>query len=152
MKPRTLRFDDALGVIAIAIGILCLIEFTRLFPIRSSFLSGDHALLGLTGIAMILLGLLLLFSKRAKPVNVVFPEKPVVIRMMTILGLLAVYSVCIYYLGYVVPTVLFGIPLFRLFGGYHWLRCVAISALCTTGLYAVFVLGLGMSFPRGLLF
>jgi putative tricarboxylic transport membrane protein len=152
MKPYKFGFDHSLGVISVIIGIICLIEFKRLFPIRNSFLSGDHALLGLTGIAMIILGLLLLFVTKPKPIKVIFPEKPFMIRLMTIFGILAVYSVCIKYLGYVIPTALFGIPLFRLFGGYKWLQCVATSLICTAGLYVLFVFGLGMSFPRGMFF
>ncbi len=152
MKSLKFKFDYALGVISVIVGIICLIEFKRLFPIRNSFLSGDHALPGLTGIAMIILGLLLLLVKKPKSIKVVFPEKTVMIRLMTILGILVVYSVCIAYLGYVVPTVILGIPLFRLFGGYKWLFCVATSIICTAGLYALFVFGLGMSFPRGIFF
>jgi putative tricarboxylic transport membrane protein len=152
MKTHKFGFDDALGVISIIIGIICLIEAKRLFPVGSSFLSGDHALLGLTGIAMIVLGFLLLFVTKPKSIKVVFPEKPVMISLLTVLGILAAYSVCLAYLGYVIPTVLFGIPLFRLFGGYKWLRCVIASIICTAVLYAVFVFGLGMSFPRGVFF
>jgi hypothetical protein len=49
VKSLKFKFDYALGVISLSIGIVCLTEFKRLFPIRYSFLSGDHALLGLTG-------------------------------------------------------------------------------------------------------
>jgi len=152
MKSCKLGFDRALGVISVIIGIICLIEAKRLFSVGTSFFSGDHALLGLTGIAMIVLGLLLLFVTKPKSIKVVFPEKPVMLRLLTVLGILAAYSLCIAYLGYVIPTVLFGIPLFRLFGGYKWFRCVISSIVCTAGLYAVFVFGLGMSFPRSVFF
>jgi hypothetical protein len=152
MKSRRIGFDFALGGITIIIGLVCLIESKRLFAFRNSFLSGDHALLGLTGTAMIILGFLLLFVRKPKSIKAVFPEKPGMIRLMTILGILAVYSVCIKYLGYLIPTFLFGIPLFRLFGRYQWLMCVATSIICTAALYAIFVFGLGMSFPRGLFF
>jgi putative tricarboxylic transport membrane protein len=152
MKSRRFGFDFASGVITVIIGVVCLIEFARLLPIRNSFSSGDHALPGLTGIAMIILGLLLVFVNKPKLIKVVFPEKPLMIRLMMILGILLVYSVSIKYLGYVLPTLLFGVPLFRLFGGYNWPMCIATSILCTAGLYGVFVLGLGMSFPSGLLF
>jgi putative tricarboxylic transport membrane protein len=152
MKSHRFGFDFALGGITVIVGIICLIESKRLFPLRNSFLSGDHALLGLTGTAMIILGLLLLFVTKPKSIKVVFPEKPVMIRLMTILGILSVYTFCINYLGYVIPTVLFGIPLFRLFGGYKWFLSVATSIICTAGLYALFIFGLGMSFPRGLFF
>ena len=152
MKSRVIGFDFALGVVTVIVGIICLIESKRLFAFRNSFLSGDHALLGLTGTAMIILGLLLLLVTKPKSIRVVFPERPTMIRLMTILGILAVYSICINYLGYVIPTVLFGIPLFRLFGRDKWLMCVATSIICTAGLYALFIFGLGMSFPRGLFF
>jgi len=152
MFSRKLGFDRTLGVVAIIIGLVCLIESRRLFPIRNTFLSGDHALPGLTGIAMVTLGLLLLFVVKPAPVKVVFPERPLMIHLMTVLGSLAAYSGCIAYLGYVIPTGLFGVLLFRLFGDYRWLTCIATSIVCTAALYALFVLGLGMSFPRGLFF
>ncbi len=152
MTFRNLGFDRALGAVAIIIGLVCLIEFRRLFPIRNSLLSGDHALPGLIGIAMITLGLLLLFVVKPASVKVVFPEKSRMLRLMTILGILAAYAGSIAYLGYVIPTALFGALLFRLFGDYRWLTCVVTSIVCTVALYALFVLGLGMSFPRGLFF
>jgi putative tricarboxylic transport membrane protein len=152
MMFRKIGFDRALGVVAIIIGLVCLIESRRLFPIGNTFLSGDHALPGLTGLAVVMLGLLLLFVVKPASVKVVFPERPLMMRLMMILGILVAYSGCIAYLGYVIPTALFGVVLFRLFGDYRWLTCVATSIVCTTALYALFVLGLGMSFPRGLFF
>ncbi len=152
MRSRGTGFDFAMGIITVIVGLVCLMESKRLFAFRNSFLSGDHAILGLTGTAMIIIGLLLLSVRKPKSVQVVFPEKPKMIRLMTILGILSVYSLGIHYLGYVLPTVLAGIPLFRLFGGYPWFTCVATSMICTAGLYALFIFGLGMPFPAGLFF
>ncbi len=149
MKSGTLGFDRAMAGLTIIIGCICLFESIRLLPLRSSLLSGDHALPGITGAAMIILGLVLLFTREPQSMKAGFPGKPVTIRLVTILGILAIYAISIQYLGYVVPTVLFGIPLFRLFGGYKWIHCVVISIICAAGLYGTFVFGLGMSFPRG---
>lgn len=146
---RKLGFDRTFGAVAIIIGLVCLIESQRLFPIGNTFLSGDHALPALTGMAMVILGLLLLFVVKSAPAKVVLPDRSLMIRLMSVLGILAAYSGCIAYLGYVIPTGLFGVVLFRLFGDYRWLTCVAMSVVCTAALYALFVLGLGMSFPRG---
>jgi len=150
MKMRKLGFDGALGLVSLVIGIVCLYECARLFPMRSSVLAGDHALAGLTGLAMLGLGVLLIIRSNARPIRAVYPGKAVVVRLMAILGILVFYAISLKYLGYILPTLLFGIPLFRLFGGYAWRKCLAVSALSTAGLYLVFVLGLGMSFPRGL--
>jgi putative tricarboxylic transport membrane protein len=150
MKSRTFGFDRIMAVMAVIVGCVCLLEAKRLFPRSSSILAGDHALPGLTGAAMILLGLVLLFKTKRPSIKVGFPEKPVMTRLMVILGILMLYSISIKHLGYIASTGLAGIPLFRLFGGRTWGRCLALSILCTAGLYAVFVYGLGMSFPRGL--
>ncbi len=150
MKSRPLGFDHAVAVIMLVVGVICLFEAMRLLPFSNSLLSGDHALPGITGAAMIILGLILFFTTEARSIRVRFPERPVVIRLVVILGILTIYSISIKPLGYLLPTGLCGIPLFRMFGGYTWGRCTAISIICTAGLYTVFVFGLGMSFPRGL--
>ena len=152
MKSRRFGFDHGMGVVSILVGVTCLAESHRLFPIRSSFLAGDHALPGLTGILMIILGFALLLVMNPSAIKVNFPERPLMIRLMTVLGILAVYAASIKILGYVVPTGVFGIPLFRMFGGYGWRTCIAASILCTAGLYGLFIFGLGMSFPKGLFF
>ncbi|MBP7494215.1 MAG: tripartite tricarboxylate transporter TctB family protein [Spirochaetales bacterium] len=153
IRSKKFEFDSVIGAASIGIGIICLVECKRLFPLRSSLLSGDHALVGLTGFSMIFLGfLLLLFKAKQKPPKVVYPGKSMMLRIILILGILSIYAASLKFLGYILSTVLFGIPLFRLFGGYKWLQCIISSALCTMGLYVVFISGLGMSFPRGLIF
>jgi hypothetical protein len=106
----------------------------------------------LTGIATIILGLLLLLAPQRRSTAIALPEKRLMACLMTVLGILAVYAASIGVLGYVIPTGISGIPLFRMFGGYGWRTCVMASILCAAGLYGLFVLGLGMSFPRGLFF
>ncbi len=152
MTPPVPSFDRACGGAAVVIGLLCLIESVRLFPLRNTYLSGDHGLPGLLGLVMIILGSVLLCARGPSPVKAVFPSRPIRLRVAATLALLTAYAIALAPLGYVVATAVVGVPLFRLFGGYRWLACVVASAACSLGLYGVFVLGLGMSFPSGLFF
>ncbi|MDF2523542.1 MAG: tripartite tricarboxylate transporter family receptor [Clostridiales bacterium] len=81
MNLLKITSDRVSGVISIIIGMICILEFRRLFPLRNSLLVGDHVLLGLTGAALIILGTTLFFNK-SKQLKVVLPEKTMMLKLM----------------------------------------------------------------------
>jgi hypothetical protein len=147
---RSLTNNRVFGLIALIVGIVCLLESHRLRPLGQGSLTGDHALLAVTGIALAVFAALLLFVLKHTPFKPEFPEKSMFIRLIKSLVILALYSVSVSYLGFVLPTLIYGVFLFRLFGNYIWLKCLFISGISTAGLYLVFIYGLGMNFPRGI--
>ena len=72
-------------------------------------------------------------------------------RMAGTVLVLILYVFSLDKLGFVVSTAVWGIFWFRLFGMYSYIRCIIYSAITTAALWLVFIYGLGMSFPRGIL-
>lgn len=151
MKQKSLITSDRVfALVAIIIGAICLVECKRMLPMGQGPFTGDHAMLGLVGGVLIALGLLMMFVLKPAAIKPDFPPKPMMQRLIAIMLVVAVYSVLIPRLGYVLPTAIAGVFLFKLFGTSSWFKCVLISLLCTAGLYLLFVTGLGMNFPRGI--
>ena len=150
MKRNLNIADRIFGALIIVIGILGLTECRRLYPYANSILSGDHILLGITGGALIILGLVMLIFPGQRKFTIQYPEKEVAIRMVLTVVVLLIYIFALEQIGFLASTAICGILFIRLFGGYSWVKCILISAVTTAALYAVFVLALGMSFPRGI--
>lgn len=151
MKRNLNLVDRLFGAFIILIGILGVMECKRMYPFANSRLSGDHVMLGITGGALIILGLIMLIFPGKRKFTVQYPEKEVAIRMVLTLVVLVIYIAALEQIGFIVSTAVCGVLFVRLFGGYSWLKCALIAVLSTAVLYAVFVLGLGMSFPSGIL-
>ena len=151
MKRNLNLVDRLFGAVIIFIGILGLMECKRMYPYANSSLSGDHVMLGITGGALIVLGLIMLIFPGKRKFSVQYPEKEVAVRMVLTLIVLVIYVAALEKIGFIVSTAVCGLVFARLFGGYSWIKCALITVLSTAVLYAVFVLGLGMSFPSGIL-
>ena len=152
MKPSIFCADRIFGIFSVIVGILGISECIRLYPIANSPLSGDHVMLGITGVVLIILGLVLVIKPGKLKFTVSFPERATAFNMIGAGILLVVYSVLLEQLGFAASTAICGVFLFRLFGGYSWLRCVLAAAITAVMLHLVFVTGLGMAFPHGRLF
>ena len=152
MKPSILCADRIFGLFSVIVGILGISECVRLYPIANSPLSGDHVMLGITGGVLIILGLVLIVKPGKRKFTIKFPERATAINMIGAAILLVIYSVLLEKLGFAASTAICGVFLFRLFGGYSWLRCVLAAAITAVMLHLVFVTGLGMAFPHGIFF
>jgi putative tricarboxylic transport membrane protein len=62
-----------------------------------------------------------------------------------------IYTIAVSWLGFVLSTLFFVLFLFRLVESEPWWRSVMKAALVTIGIYAFFVVWLGMNLPKGIL-
>lgn len=151
MKRGIITADRVFGAACIIIGILCIKECIRMYGFASSFLSGDHIVMGIVGGVLVLLGVILGIKNKRLGFTVEFPEPELAKRMAGTVLVLILYVLSLDKLGFVVSTAVWGIFWFRLFGMYSYIRCIIYSAITTAALWLVFIYGLGMSFPRGIL-
>lgn len=136
-------------------GAAAVAEAVRLEPLRTSDYGGDHVIIGLMGGILLMLGLLLLLQQRrrrnAPPAGAEPVEREDVQMLVLTLGVLIAYGLLLPWLGYVASTLLSATLLFRVLGRDRWWRAALLAVLVTGCLYAIFVLGLQMVFPPGLL-
>lgn len=151
MQKKRLSPDQFGGLVTILIGVVTMMESSRIWSFRISLLTGDHILTMVCGVALILLGGVLLCTKNGKHVQVKFPEKGILIKMGLTFAVLLLYVVLIRLVGYVISTLVCTTALFGIFSSYSKVKCFAMAAVFTVILYLVFILGLEMPFPRGLL-
>ena len=151
MKRQVITADRVFGAVCILIGILCIKECIRMYRFASSFLSGDHIVMGIAGGVLILLGIILGIKNKERAFSVEFPEENLAKRMIGVVLVLILYAISLDKLGFAISTALWGIFWFRLFGSYSYIRCIIYSVIRAAALWAVFIYGLGMSFPRGIL-
>jgi putative tricarboxylic transport membrane protein len=69
-------------------------------------------------------------------------------RFFALCASLFIYAFAVSYLGFLLPTFLFAIFIFRLIKTEPWWRSVLTAALITIGNYLIFVLWLGLSLPK----
>lgn len=102
-----------------------------------------------------------LVSERSVPAEAVAPgsEEPHdpasranAIRLASFVGMMAVYQILFFVVGFVPSTVLFLIGGFRLLGCTDWIKLVGGSVATVATIYVVFVLLLSVPLPRGMLF
>lgn len=139
------------GLFAAIFGLLSILEAARLYPSRTSFLTGDHIMPGLTGIFMISGGLFL-YLAGWKSLKGSTAGRGTRKKMTTILILLFSYVLVMEILGYGIATFFTGAILFKVFGSYNWGRCAVLSAMMTGCILLVFVYLLDMPFPAGMIF
>ncbi|SEN50968.1 tripartite tricarboxylate transporter TctB family protein [Lihuaxuella thermophila] len=150
MSQRKITADRAGGLLGIILGIAALIEAVRLYPYRSSPMVGDHTMPALLGVILVVLGALLLFTKRNGPEDVPFPAKP---RLSVILGSIALmfaYRYLIPLLGYALSTLLVSFGLFKQIGPYRWHVSLVFAIVLTASIYLIFAVWLKIPFPVGL--
>ncbi len=82
-------------------------------------------------------------------------RKPVISdprKFFTILGMIAVYAVLVYVLGFVAASIILSV-VYGLYSGYKKKWVVVVVAICFSfALYLLFTKVLGTSLPRGLIF
>jgi putative tricarboxylic transport membrane protein len=150
VSPKQFILDRFGGLISIIVGILVIFESIRLYPLRTSTMVGDHALPGLLGLLLIMLGICFSFLWRPKTMKVEYPSRNDRVVMMLSLILMLAYCFMIPFLGYVISTFLVSIGLFRIYAHFKWYITVMTSMISTTALYLIFILWLKMPFPTGI--
>lgn len=149
MIEHSVKADKIGGGVTVLLGITSLVEAIRLFPGRTTFLVGDHTLPSLLGLAMILLGLLLIF-KQGAAFRVELPKGMLLKNIGMSVAIMFLYWILIPILGYVISTVLALISLFKVIGAYSLKRSVLYGFVSIAPLYLVFIYWLRLSFPDGI--
>jgi putative tricarboxylic transport membrane protein len=109
------------------------------------------------GLFPLLLGILLavsslismITSRRGKLEQSSEPSR--VINVLSAVGILLVFRVALPLIGYPATTFLVFLLLLKVVGSLDWLRTILYSAAFTGGSYLLFVEGLAIRFPRGVL-
>ena len=148
MRPKKANSNMVMGGLTVLLGIVVLVESARIYKYARSFLTGDHIVPGVAGIALILLGISLFFSK-APAYKPTFPSGPILKRILGTAVIMVGYLGLMNYVGYVVSTLLASYALFRVFGRYKRKKSALMALLTTLFVWAVFIAWLNMPFPRG---
>lgn len=139
------------GFIAVLLGVVSILEAVRLYPMKMSVMVGDHSMPALLGLAMIVLGLLLVFLPKNEAFRPEFPEKDTMRVLIAILAVMFGYWIVMKYLGYLLSTLIASLMLFRITGSYSWMKSALIASVTTAVIYLIFVLWLNMMLPEGFL-
>jgi putative tricarboxylic transport membrane protein len=141
--------DQIGGLLSVVLGGIVCIEAMRIQRASGSGFFGDHTLPALLGGLLILLGIVLFFlPERFEPPS---QESRFSASLAGSVATMFAYVFLMDTVGYVVSTFCTAIALFRLIGSYSWRACIGYSFVLTAILYLVFVYGLQITFPRGVL-
>lgn len=149
MQNRTV--DRIGGIITALIGLVAIAEALRLYPYRTSFFVGDHTMPGVVGGALVLLGLLLAFFVKGERITIQFPDRPTLVKIALTFGSFLLYWILMQIVGYSISTFITAICLFRVIGSYHFRKSLIYALVMTACLYVIFIYGLSMPFPSGML-
>ncbi len=141
--------DQIGGLISVALGGIVCNEALRIQQVSGSGLIGDHTLPALLGGLLILLGILLFFlpGRYERSASTGGLSK----QMTGSVATMFVYMFLLATVGYAVSTFFTAMALFRLIGAYSWRISAGYSLVLTTIMYLVFIVGLQITFPRGVL-
>jgi hypothetical protein len=111
------------------------------------------------GSLLIIVGLLYFLSewKKATPIEdkkaVTSPGKSKYTKMMiSMIAVMVAYIFLMYVTGYLLSSLVFFFLINRIAGFRSWVTTVGATILMTAAFYLVFVMWMGIIFPRGLLF
>lgn len=138
--------------ISLFLGIVSVVEATRLYPYRTDFWAGDHIFPGLIGAILVAAGLFLLLKREESSRRFVLPGGKIGRKMTATAGVLISYCLLIGYAGYVFSTFLAFLFLLRIIGNYRWADSALFSGLFTCALYLLFSEFLKTPLPNGFLF
>ncbi len=137
------------GVIAIIFGVIALLEANSLYTYSLNLLTGDHALPGLIGVMLVLVGISLFFGKQEEN-KVVFPTGKLLLTIIATILFLFMYCFLITVIGYVFSTLVASVLLIKLIGKKSWILSLITGGVITAFLYYVFIVLLNTPFPSGL--
>lgn len=144
-----------MGGALVLLGILSLWEGWRLHGLRTQMVAGavvgDDTFPLIVGVAMLWLGVHILFVARLPRLKIAQAYGEPRARMILGAGVLTAYWVILPYLGYTGSTALASTGLFRAMGGYRWPLAILLGAVTTGLLYLMFRVWLLEPLPTGLL-
>ncbi|WP_166240116.1 tripartite tricarboxylate transporter TctB family protein [Paenibacillus turpanensis] len=151
MAKRLLHQDTVGGFITAGFGVFSIFEAVKQYPNRMNIFVGDHTFPALIGVAMIVLGLVLVALKdRGEKFTVDFPSGKAMRNLCIVIGLLFLYYVLLPVLGYVLSTFLLLVTLFKIIGDYGVLKSALFGSVSIIALYLLFIYWLQMPFPDGI--
>ncbi|GAB5375608.1 MAG: tripartite tricarboxylate transporter TctB family protein [Acuticoccus sp.] len=152
MRSRVNRGDLTLGLVFMGLGVGIAVKAADL-PSMGKIGVGSGLFPTITGVGMVIFGLVLAVGavlSRGRA-DGGLPAAPMVRwDVLVVLGLLAGLVVLMPPVGFLVTGTVFGALAARL-GGAPWLGAILFGAGATAVLYTVFVHGLGVPLPRGIL-
>lgn len=146
------------GAVVFGIGLMTLIEGIRLTVYKDAHsvedIVGPGRYLIFLSVFMMLVGAIFFVSefRSTKEKKVEAGNPSALSKTLPIIFALVVYIVLLYLIGYLGSTLVFFILMHRVMGFKSWTANIAVSAGIALALYGLFVMFLGMIFPRGILF
>lgn len=103
------------------------------------------------GAFMVVMSLLTIWEGWRMPLGDVaeFPVGEDLQRLLGLVAALLVYFAALPWVGQLIGSAFFATVLIRLLSGKSWLQCAALGAIVAALLYAVFVVALKVTMPRG---
>jgi len=142
-----------MGGILIALGLVAVAEGSRLYTLRTQMVAGavvgDDTLPLITGIALVVFGVLVAAVAPPRPVKATVPAGPQRVRMLAAAALLVAYWLILPYVGYTGSTALVSIGLYRTMGNYGWPMAALLAAATTGVLFLMFRVWLLQPLPTG---
>ena len=141
--------DRIAGAIFVIMGIICLVEGWRMWPMRTRGIVGDEAFPLVLGCVMVGLGVILALFPTPQKRSVFWPKGRQALVMAEGGAILIVYWLLLRYLGFPIGTFLASAGLFYTIGSFRWHQCLLFSLVLTLVFYGMFVFWLKMPFPIG---
>jgi putative tricarboxylic transport membrane protein len=142
-----------MACVLIVLGVVALAEGWRLHALRTQLIAGavvgDDTLPLITGVALIVLGILVAVVAPPQSVKVMWPSGAQRTQMLSAAGLLAAYWAMLPYIGYTGSTAVVSLGLYRAMGNYRWPTAALLAAATTGILFLVFRVWLQEPLPTG---
>ena len=147
------RVERIVGFGLILTSVLTLIEANKLRVIHGfNHGIGPSTFPFLVGAALAVLGFY--FAARGgkgKAIPITLPKGRVARTMIGTMATMIGYGVALPILGYVGGTLLTSVLLFKVIGKYRWTYCILLGVTITGLLYLLFIYGVMLPFPKGLI-
>jgi len=145
-------------IILVIVGIISILEGIRLVMAQKlqlyDVLGPGYYNIGM-GSVLCIVGVIYFISQRRKistEKKETTPSKEYKIKMVCMVGVLALYIILMNYIGYFFSSMFFFILINRIVGFRAWPGNFAVSMAMTIGFYIIFAKWLNMFFPQGILF
>lgn len=137
--------DRVLGFALIGLAAFFAVQAANLHIPISYEPVGPKAFPIVLSIVLALLSLVLVFRPGE---NGHFPDKPLIVKLLAVLGVLVIYALLFTQLGFIITTFFAVLALTMLFEA-TWRKALIASVVMAIGSYYLFTQGLGISLPSG---
>lgn len=146
------------GMLFLGIGAVGLFEGCRLTLEKESHLTydvlGPGGFVFIISLLIMITGVVHLMSQRreSRSVEKATEDKEMRIRVLSMIGVFAIYNVLTQYVGYFVGSIVFFLLEFRIVGIKSWSSNAILTLALTAAYYVIFVYFAGIPLPRTILF